>query len=346
MELKTFLAELTIYHFRQSVRLLQSNVFDRRAKLLQQERAAARSDVDSFDFLKEEVGYRVADRVLDVAKKMEVGVDLGSGRGWVLRHLTSHSVARVTGIEMSEAMMDQAPVPDTEIAVEKLVMDMDGADLPFTDNSVDVVTSCLALHWVNDLPRLFSEVNRILKPDGVFIGALFGGQTLMELRSSLQLAELERQGGFSPHVSPFVEVRDLGSLLNTNNFTLLTIDTDELMVSYPNIFPLLRDLKGMAENNAAFNRKTSLTRETLLATNAIYGDLYGQVRPVEEGSEVGEVVLPATFQVYYWIGWKPSTDQPKALKPQKSDVSLKDLYKLDEIFEKKGLADIPEDEKK
>merc|ERR1719193_392754 len=104
-------------------------------------------------------------------------------------------------------------------------MEIDGADLPFSDNSVDVVTSCLAMHWVNDLP-----------------GAMFGGETLMELRTSLQLAELERQGGFAPHVSPFVDVKDLGGLLNSNNFTLLTIDTDDLKVRYPTIFPLMRDL--------------------------------------------------------------------------------------------------------
>ena len=322
---------------------MQSNVFDRRAKLLQQERAAARADVESYDFLKEEVGYRVADRVLDVAKKMEVGVDLGSGRGWVLRHLTSHSVARVTGVELSPALLDQAPDPEDGLATERLVMDMDGADLPFSDNSVDVVTSCLALHWVNDLPRLFSEVNRILKPDGVFIGAMFGGQTLMELRSSLQLAELERQGGFSPHVSPFVEVRDLGGLLNSSNFTLLTIDTDELAVRYPSIFPLMRDLKGMAENNAATSRKMTLRRETLLAANAVYADLYGEERAQEE---TVETVLPATFQIYYWIGWKPDPAQPKPLKPQKSDVSLQDLYKLDQVFEKKGVTDVPENENK
>ena len=325
-----------------SVRSVQSKVFDRKTKLLQQERAAARSDVERFDFLKEEVGYRVADRVLDVSKKMEVGVDIGSGRGWVLRHLTDHSVGRVTGIELSPSLMEQAECAD-EVAVEKLVMDVDGADLPFTDNSVDVVTSCLAMHWINDLPKLFSEVNRILKHDGVFIGAMFGGQTLMELRSSLQLAELERIGGFSPHISPFVEVRDLGGLLNSNNFTLLTIDTDELRVSYPNIFPLFRDLKGMAENNAAVNRATHLSRETMFATNAVYKDLYGEPRLNEEGNE--ETVLPATFQVFYWIGWKPDQSQPKPLKPQKSDVSLKDLYKLDEIFEKKGLADVTDDEK-
>ena len=327
---------------RLSVRTVQNKVFDRKTKLLQQERAAGRSDVESFDFLKEEVGYRVADRLLDVSRKMSVGVDIGSGRGWVLRHLTPHSVERVTGIELSPSMMEQAECGE-DLSVEKLVMDVDGVDLPFTDNSVDVVTSCLAMHWINDLPRLFSEVNRILKHDGVFIGAMFGGQTLMELRSSLQLAELERAGGFSPHISPFVEVKDLGGLLNSNNFTLLTIDTDELRVSYPSIFPLLRDLKGMAENNAALNRKLHLGRETLLASNAVYSDLYGEARQDEEGAS--QTVLPATFQVFYWIGWKPDKSQPKPLKPQKSDVSLKDLYKLDEIFEKKGLTDVTDDDR-
>jgi len=316
------------------------NVFDRRSKLLQRERAAASSDVDNYDFMKEEVGYRVSDRVLDVARKMEVAVDVGSGRGWVTRHMTEHSVGRVIAIELSQGLLDQAPEPEG-VSLERLAMDIDGAELPFSDNSVDVVTSCLAMHWVNDLPGVFREINRILKPDGVFIGAMFGGETLMELRTSLQLAELEREGGFAPHISPFVEVKDLGGLLNSNNFTLLTIDTDDLKVRYPSIFPLMRDLKGMGESNAAVNRKLHMHRETLLAANAIYADLYGE--RMEEGDQV---VLPASFQVYYWIGWKPDKSQPKALQPQKSDVSLKDLYKLDEIVEKKGFTDITEEDPK
>jgi len=162
----------------------------------------------------------------------------------------------------------------------------------------------------------------------------------MELRTSLQLAEIEREGGFAPHVSPFVEVKDLGGLLNSNNFTLLTIDTDDLKVRYPSIFPLMRDLKGMGESNAAINRKLHLHRETLFAANAVYADLYG-----ERGQGGDQVVLPASFQVYYWIGWKPDPSQPKALRPQKSDVSLKDLYKLDEIVEKKGYTDREEPDK-
>eukprot|EP00092_Neocalanus_flemingeri_P027537 GFUD01029876.1.p1 GENE.GFUD01029876.1~~GFUD01029876.1.p1 ORF type:complete len:361 (+),score=119.82 GFUD01029876.1:37-1119(+) len=316
------------------------NVFDRRAKLLQKERAAASPDVDNYDFMKEEVGYRVSDRVLDVARKMELAVDVGSGRGWVTRHMTDHSVGRVVAIELSQGLLDQAPDPEG-VSMERLAMDIDGAELPFSDNSVDVVTSCLAMHWVNDLPGVFREINRILKPDGVFIGAMFGGETLMELRTSLQLAELEREGGFAPHVSPFVEVKDLGGLLNSNNFTLLTIDTDDLKVRYPSIFPLMRDLKGMGENNAALNRKLHLHRETMLAANAIYSDLYGE--SVGGGEEI---VLPASFQVYYWIGWKPDPSQPRALKPQKSDFSLKDLHKLDEVAEQKGFTDITEEPKK
>ena len=86
--------------------------------------------------------------------------------------------------------------------------------LPFENESVDLVTSCLSAHWVNNLPGLFKEVQRILKKDGVFIGALFGGDTLFELRCALQMAELEREGGFASHVSPFVQVQDLGNLLN------------------------------------------------------------------------------------------------------------------------------------
>jgi len=315
------------------------HVFDRRAKLLQRERAAANRDVEKFDFLKEEVGYRVADRVLDVARRMEVAVDLGSGRGWVTRHLMSESVGRLTAIELSPGMLAEAPDPEG-LTMERLAMDLDGAELPFADNSIDLVTSCLSMHWINDLPGLFREVQRILKPDGVFIGAMFGGDTLVELRVSLQLAELEREGGFSPHISPFVEVRDLGGLLSSNGFSMLTIDTDDLKVRYPSIFPLFTDLKGMGENSAAINRKLHLHRESLLAANAIYEELYGEPG---QGEGQAAVVLPATFQVYYWIGWKPDKNQPKPLRPQKSDVSLKDLYKLDELAEAKGFTDLTDD---
>lgn len=116
--------------------------------------------------------------------------------------------------------------------------------LQFEENSLDLVVSSLSLHWVNDLPACFSTVIRSLKPDGVFMASVFGGETLYELRSSLQLADLERRGGISPHISPFTQIRDIGALLNRAGFKMLTIDTDEVVVEYPSMYELMWDLKG------------------------------------------------------------------------------------------------------
>ncbi|KAJ8962276.1 hypothetical protein NQ318_018255 [Aromia moschata] len=187
--------------------------------------------------------------------------------------------------------------------------------------------SCLSLHWVNDLPKAFKRILDSLKEDGVFLAAVFGGDTLYELRSSLQLAELERRGGLSPHISPFTEVRDVGSLLTRAGFSMLTIDTDEIVVNYPSIFELMWDLKGMAESNAAINRSLHLHRDTQFAAAAIYQQLYGHSDP-----ETGKVTIPATFQIINMLGWKPHPKQPKPIERGSGEVSLKDLYKLDEII--------------
>ena len=106
-------------------------------------------------------------------------------------------------------------------------------------------------------------------------------------------------------------------------------------MTFPSIFELMRDLKGMAENNASWTRKCHIHRDTLLAANAIYQELYGSASK-EDSSPCS---LPATFQMYFWIGWKPDPSQPKALMPQKSDISLKDLYKLDEVVESQFQSD-------
>ena len=142
-------------------------------------------DVETFDFLKEEIGYRLADRVLDIKREMDVAVDIGSGRGYVTRHITRHSVKKLFALEMSPTMMDQCQLPDREIEnveTEKILFDEDNQQLPFEDSSVNLVTSSLSMHWVNNLPGLFKDINRILKEDGVFLGAMFGGETLFELR--------------------------------------------------------------------------------------------------------------------------------------------------------------------
>lgn len=238
-------------------------------------------------------------------------VDLGAGRGYVTNHVLSESVANLIAVDMSSTMMTQIKgTPGLNYTTRQ----MDEEKFDFEQESLDLVVSSLALHWINDLPACFRAINKALRPDGVFMGAMFGGETLYELRSSLHLAEQERKGGFSPHISPFTQIRDVGMLLNRSNFTMLTIDTDEIVVGYPSMFELMDDLKGMAENNAAFNRPLRFSRDVLMAAAAIYQDMYRK----NDG-------ITATFQVIYFVGWKPCPSQPKPAERGSADVSFKDL---------------------
>lgn len=183
--------------------------------------------------------------------------------------------------------------------------------------------SNLALHWFNDLPGVFKSINNCLKPDGVFLASIFGSETLYELRSSLHLAEQERRGGLSPHISPFTKIRDIGALLNRAGFTMLTIDTDEMVIGYPSMFELVHDLKGMGESNAAFNRPLTISKDVLTAASAIYDEMYPKVNP-----ETQEKGVHATFQVLYFIAWKKHESQPKPLERGSANVSFKDLGKI------------------
>lgn len=162
-------------------------------------------------------------------------------------------------------------------------------------------------------------IRRALKPDGVFIAGLCGGDTLFELRTSLQLAEQEREGGISPRISPMADTRDMASLLSRAGFTIPTVDVDEVAVGYPSMYELMHDLRDMGESNAVINRRGQLRRDTLLSAGAIYQAMHGN----EEGPE-GPEGVPATFQLIFLIGWSPSPTQPKALKRGSAKSSLKD----------------------
>lgn len=198
--------------------------------------------------------------------------------------------------------------------------------LPFASNSVDAVVSSLSLHWVNNLPGLFRSVYDVLKPDGVFLGSLCGNDTLFELRSALQVAETELEGGFGIHVSPFIEPTDLGGLLRNAGYRMLTLDSDSIVVGYPGLRELMADLKGMAENNCVWKRKTHLHRRTQKLAEAKYKEMYGN----EKGN------IQATFHILSFIGWKPHGSQPKPAKRGSATMSLKDLDKLKEEFPEKN----------
>lgn len=166
--------------------------------------------------------------------------------------------------------------------------------MPFRPQCCDLLLSGLSAHWINDLPGWFRRCFRILRPDGAFIGGLLAGETVQELRISLQLAEAERLGGIGAHVSPFVQPQDIVGMLTDAGFVLTTIDVDELTViyfeksyfsklipnifqiNYPNMFALLYDLQLMAESNASSNRSPNLKREILIAADCIYKAMFAQ----------------------------------------------------------------------
>lgn len=156
------------------------NIFDRNAKLLQRTRTSERDDFLVYDYLKEEVGFRLADRVFDIKRKFNSAVDLGCGRGYVSRHIPGDCIENLTMCDMSGPLLDQAFLPEDSVNVKKIVINEE--NLPFEENSLDLVMSSLALHWINDLPGVFKQIITSLKNDGAFLGALFGGDTLYELR--------------------------------------------------------------------------------------------------------------------------------------------------------------------
>ncbi|XP_056264947.1 arginine-hydroxylase NDUFAF5, mitochondrial [Pseudoliparis swirei] len=287
------------------------NVFDREMKKRQKNWSASLQDGHKYDYLRDEVGSRVADRVYDIARTFPLALDIGSGKSHIAEHLSKDVVERLVLTDVSEETLRRAR--RSEIPTRRVLADEEF--LPFKENTFDLVVSSLSLHWVNDLPGALKQIQYALKPDGVFIGAMVGGESLYELRCSLQLAESEREGGFSPHVSPYTAVTDLGHLLGRAGFTMLTVDIDDVQILYPGIFEVMTDLQGMGESNCAWNRRSLLHRDSMLAAAAVYKEMYGN----EDGA------VPATFDILYMIGWKPHESQAKPAKRGSANVSFKDL---------------------
>ena len=229
----------------------------------------------------------------------------------------STKISELVAVDSSETLLyrDMHDEFNKQINITRQVVD-DEEMLPFQPGSFDMVMSSLSLHWINDLPGILTQINNILKPDCPFIGAMLGGDTLFELRTSLQLAEQERRGGISPHVSPLADVRDVGGLLQKAGFKMLTVDVDDIVVDYPDTFALMQDLQAMGEGNVVLGREMGpIGRDVLLASEGIYRELHGN----PDGS------IPATFRIIYMIGWHESKDQAQPLKRGSGETSLKDI---------------------
>ncbi|CAF3560430.1 unnamed protein product [Rotaria socialis] len=297
------------------------NVFDRKTKLKQRERTCLDPDYKIYSYVHERVAQSLVDRIFDIKRTFESALDFGCGRGLTASELTKDVVKRITMIDSSSLMLDQIRPPVEENGhdgIEIIKKHIDEEQFSGDESSYDLAYSCLSLHWINDLPGVLRKVLHALKNDAPFIGAMFASDTLYELRVALQLAENEREGGFAAHISPFVEPPDIGGLLQRIGYNIVTLDLDEIHIDYPSMFELMFDLKGMGENNCSWNRRLTLKRETLLAAQAIYQNMYGN----KDGS------IPATYRILYFIGWKPDPSQKGPAKRGSANVSFKDIDKV------------------
>lgn len=286
-------------------------IFER--DLLRRRRERAAATFADFDFLNREVAERLIDRLRDIRRNFPAVLDLGSHDGTLGRLLgPEFGVERVVSTDLAEGFARRAPPP---------ALAVDEEALPFADASFDAVFSCLSLHWVNDLPGALIQARRSLRPDGLFLGAMLGGETLIELREALMAAEMAAAGGASPRVSPFAEVRDAGALLQRAGFALPVADADTVTVTYENAWGLMRDLRGMGETNVVAERHRQPTRRDVLFRAA---EIYQQRHAGADGR------IPATFQVLYLTGWAPAPGQPKPLAPGSAEASFATLVGRDD----------------
>ncbi len=247
----------------------------------------------------------MADRLDDITRRFPLALDLGCGDGAMARALRGRGgIEIMLHMDATWEFARLAPPP-------RLVAEAEA--LPFRPQSFDLVLSNLDLHWANDLPGALLQLRHVLKPDGLLLAALWGGDTLHELRRALLEAELAEEGGASPRVSPFADVRDLGMLLQRAGFALPVVDSDTIEVTYGDALALMRDLRAMGETNAVSERRRGFTRRATLArAAAIYQELSG--RP--DGR------IPASFQLITLTAWAPHASQPQPLRPGSAQTRL------------------------
>ena len=261
-------------------------------------------------FLLRRCAEDAADRLTDVNRMFQNALILGNAQfaDTLLSALPDGKIAAVTRADFSDA-----PGPETQFADEEA--------LPFQPEQFDLIISALSLHRVNDLPGALVQINRALKPDGLFLGAMFGGNTLTQLRQSLYQAEDALYGGITPRIAPMTDFTQAAALLQRTGFALPVVDSDKVNVNYANPMRLFTDLKSMGETNALTARsRKPVSKRFLTKTAQIYAELFSN----SDGKAV------ASFEILWLTGWAKHPDQQKPLKPGSAKTRLADALGVKE----------------
>jgi SAM-dependent methyltransferase len=286
-------------------------IFDHKLLRLRRRRAAL-SEQPSF--LTQRVAEDFTDRLAPVLRHFQLAVDLGTPGNGALKALAASGKAEL--IVAADALFSSGPSGKGASANQGvLALAADEEALPFRDGSLDLVVTALALHFVNDLPGVLVQVRRALKPDGLFIAALAGGDTLTELRQSFAAAEAEIESGVSPRVIPLLDVRAAGTLLQRAGFALPVVDLDHVTVRYDSPLALMHDLRALGATNSMIERSRRPLKRALLTRmmeiySARFSDPDGRLR--------------ATFDIVWLSGWAPHPSQQKPLPPGTARQRLAD----------------------
>ena len=272
-------------------------LFDRALSRARQSRALRSGPAT---FLLDRVAEHMAERLHAVLREFKNAADVGTP-GDQVRNALHERVDQFARIELP---------------------DLESEPLPFQPESLDLVVSALAFQFVNDLPGMLAQIRRALKPDGLLLAAMIGGETLTELRQSFAAAEAECEGGVSPRVAPFADLRDVGALLQRAGFALPVADVDRVVVRYTNAFALMQDLRRMGATNILVERRRTPTRRaTMLRMAQIYGERFadpdGRIR--------------ATFDMVWLSGWAPHASQQQPLRPGSAKASLAEAVKKPKV---------------
>ncbi|MCA3723478.1 methyltransferase domain-containing protein [Phenylobacterium sp.] len=283
-------------------------IFDR--DLLRRRLDRAAPGYAGADFLKRRAAGDIVMRLEAIMRDFPRAVDLGARNGAFAQALADSDAAPRVGLLVEADLSGRMLSGRSGMRVQA-----DEERLPFAAASLDLIVSSLSLHWANDVIGALVQARLALKPDGLFIGALFGGATLTELRQALTAAELELTGGAGPRVSPFADPSDAAGLLQRAGFALPVADVDRVTVRYDHPLKLMADLRRMGETSVLAERHPRpLTRRVLARAFEIYARDFAD----PDGR------LPATFEILTLTGWSPSETQQKPLRPGSAKVRLAD----------------------
>ncbi len=286
-------------------------IFDRSLLRARRRRAAG---LEPATFLLDRTAADFTERLAAVLRRFPLALDLATP-GDALR-------AALIRLGSIDTIVTANTLPATGCARAALSVAADEEALPFRDAAFELVVSALALQFVNDLPGTLVQIRRALKPDGLFLAALIGGETLTELRQAFAAAESEIEGGASPRVAPFADLRDLGTLLQRAGFALPVTDIDRITVRYGSVFALMHDLRRMGATNPLIDRRRVPLRRTTLMRMA---DVYRERFADDDGR------IRVTFEVVWLSGWAPHPSQQRPLRPGSAKTRLADALGTREI---------------